>query len=195
MNNNINCLLCGVGGQGTVLASRLIAFAAMNNGKMARTAETIGMAQRGGSVVSHVRTGDIIHSPMIPFKSADIIIGFEPAEVVRCFPYLKDDGVVIVNKKGIMPVTASLGAKYEPDEMLEYLKTNAKKVIVVDGDKICAECGSPKVLNVALLGAAVATGKLGLSVDDIKNAIEQRVNAKFHELNLKALEKGVSAVL
>ena len=93
---NKNCLLCGVGGQGVVLASKLIAFAAMRQGKSVRTAETIGMAQRGGSVVSHVRIGEEIYSPQIPLKSADLILAFEPAEAVRSLPYLKAGG----NKAG-----------------------------------------------------------------------------------------------
>jgi len=90
MKDKINCLLCGVGGQGTVLASRMIAAAAMKRGLFAETAETIGMAQRGGSVVSHVRVGENQYSPLIPYGKADIIIGFEPAEAVRCLPYLKN---------------------------------------------------------------------------------------------------------
>ncbi len=93
----INCILAGVGGQGTVLASKLIAQAAMDKGQNVRTAETIGMAQRGGCVVSHVRVGDEIFSPLIPKHTADIIIGFEPAEAVRCLSYLKKDGTVVVS--------------------------------------------------------------------------------------------------
>ena len=96
MNKSI--LLAGVGGQGTVLASKLIAQAAIDLGFPARTAETIGMAQRGGCVVSHVRIGEA-HSPLIPKGKADIIIGFEPAEAVRCLPYLKEEGVVVTTKK------------------------------------------------------------------------------------------------
>ena len=91
---NKNCLLCGVGGQGVVLASRLIAYAAMEKGNFVRTAETIGMAQRGGSVVSHVRIGEEIYSPQVPVGSADVILAFEPGEAVRCLPYLKKDGLV-----------------------------------------------------------------------------------------------------
>ena len=118
-----SCLLCGVGGQGTVLASKLIAFAAMEKGKRIRTAETIGMAQRGGCVVSHVRTGDEIFSPMIPLKGADILIAFEPAEAVRCLPYLKDGGTVVVNQKAVRPVTASLAdSGYDGKEMIAHLK-------------------------------------------------------------------------
>ena len=87
-----NCLLCGVGGQGVVLASRLIAYAAMEQGDFVRTTETIGMAQRGGSVVSHVRAGEEVHSPLIPAGGADVILAFEPGEAVRCLPYLKEGG-------------------------------------------------------------------------------------------------------
>ena len=186
-----NCILAGVGGQGTVLASKLIAQAAMNKGQNVRTAETIGMAQRGGCVLSHVRIGDVIYSPMIPKHSADIIIGFEPAEAVRCLPYLKKGGTVIVSKKAIKPVTASLSdSGYDGTEMLEFLKEQAARVIVVDGDRICEDCGSAKVLNVALLGAAAASGMLGLTVGELENAVRERVAPRFIEMNAKALSAG-----
>ena len=133
MNKSI--LLAGVGGQGTVLASKLIAQAAIDLGFPARTAETIGMAQRGGCVVSHVRIGEA-HSPLIPKGKADIIIGFEPAEAVRCLPYLKEEGVVVTTKKAIKPVTASLsGSSYDGTEMIDYLTRNQEKLVVVDGEK------------------------------------------------------------
>lgn len=183
-----NCLLCGVGGQGTVLASKLIAMSAMDKGQNARTAETIGMAQRGGCVVSHVRTGDEISSPMIPLGQADVIIGFEPAEAVRCMPYLKKDGVVIVNCKAVKPVTASLGnSSYDGTEMIEYLKANVKNLIVINGDEIAEKCGTAKVINVAMLGCAVNSGALGITLEDIEKAIISRLPEKFHALNLKAL--------
>lgn len=186
-----NVLLCGVGGQGTVLASRLIALAAMEKGMEARGAETIGMAQRGGSVVSHVRIGEEIHSPMIPFGQAEVIIGFEPAEAVRCLPYLKEGGCVVVSPLPIRPVTSSLGnGNYTGDEMMEYLKKNVPNLIVVDGTAICRECGSPKVLNVALLGAAISSGLIGISQEEMEAAIVCRVPEKFKEMNLKALELG-----
>ena len=187
--NNINCLLCGVGGQGTVLASKLLAFAAMQKGAEVRTSETIGMAQRGGCVVSHVRTGHDIASPMVPKHSAQVIIGFEPGEAVRCLDYLAEDGVVIVNRKGVMPITANFGAKkYDADTMLEYLKENVKELIIVDGEDICRQCGSGKVLNIALLAAAAKTGRLGMSVDELKDAIVKRMPEKFHEINLRAVD-------
>ncbi|MBR6874369.1 MAG: indolepyruvate oxidoreductase subunit beta [Ruminococcus sp.] len=184
-----NILLCGVGGQGTVLASKLIAFAAMERGDSVRTSETIGMSQRGGCVVSHVRAGKDIDSPMLPKGSADIIIAFEPAEAVRNISYLRKGGTVIVNKKAVKPVTASLtGSSYDGSEALAYLEQNVSRLRILDGDDICEKCGSTKVLNIALLAAAAKTGELGMTVDELKNAIVKRIPRKFHELNLKAVE-------
>ncbi|MBR6046118.1 MAG: indolepyruvate oxidoreductase subunit beta [Ruminococcus sp.] len=184
-----NILLCGVGGQGTVLASRLIAFAAMEKGESVRTSETIGMSQRGGCVVSHVRTGRSIASPMIPKGSADIIIAFEPGEAVRNIDYLKPDGTVIVNKKAVKPVTASLtGSDYDGSAAFGYFEQTGRRMSIVDGDYICEQCGSPKVLNIALLASAAATGELGLTVDELKDAIVRFMPGKFHAMNLKAVE-------
>ena len=121
MNKDI--LLCGVGGQGTVLASKLIASAAMRDGNIVHSAETIGMAQRGGSVTSHVRIGEKASAPLIPLGSADLILAFEPSEAVRNLKYLKKDGVVIVNSVPVKPVTESLKSTgYDGSEMIEYLK-------------------------------------------------------------------------
>ncbi|EEG28827.1 putative indolepyruvate ferredoxin oxidoreductase, beta subunit [[Clostridium] methylpentosum DSM 5476] len=189
-----NIMLAGVGGQGTVLASKLIAQSAMNHGQNARTAETIGMAQRGGCVVSHVRIGEELHSPMIPQGSADLLIGFEPAEAVRCLPYLREGGTVVVSSKAIKPVTASLsGSDYNGAEMLAFLKQQVEKLIVVDGEGICAQCGSAKVLNVALLGAAAASGVLGLTLEQLLETIRQRIPERFLDSNLKALSAGAKA--
>lgn len=185
----VNCLLCGVGGQGTVLASKLIAFAAMEKGEAVKTSETIGMSQRGGCVVSHVRTGDEASSPIIPKGCADVIIAFEPGEAVRCLDYLKKGGAVIVNNKAVTPVTASLGNQsYDAQEMIDYIKSRGIDTVVIDGDGICLKCGSPKVLNIALLAAAVKSGALGISEEELRNAIIKRVPEKFHEMNLAAID-------
>lgn len=187
MNKNI--LLCGVGGQGTVLASKIMAAAAMAKNLSVMTAETIGMAQRGGSVFSHVRFGDNLHSPLIAKGKADIIIGFEPSEAVRMLSYLRQGGTVVVSSHPMMPVTAALaGSDYNGTEMIDYLKKKVKHLVVIDSEKVCEDLKSPKVLNIVLLGAAVRTGELGLDETDIKEAIINKVPAKFHELNLKALE-------
>lgn len=187
MNKNI--VLCGVGGQGTVLASKLIAAAAMKKGISVMSAETIGMAQRGGSVFSHIRLGEHLHSPMIAKGTADIIIGFEPAEAVRMLPYLKDNGQVIVSSHAIMPVTSTLsGANYNGEEMILYLKKVVKNLLVVDTEKACLALGSSKVLNILLLGAAISSGALGLTEEELREAIKDRLPEKFHALNYRALQ-------
>ena len=174
-----------------MLASRLIAYAAMEQGDFVRTTETIGMAQRGGSVVSHVRAGEEVHSPLIPAGGADVILAFEPGEAVRCLPYLKEGGLVITNSRIVKPVTASLGgSSYNGDEMLDYLEKKAGRVIVVDGDEICRRSGSPKVLNAALLGAAAKSGALGISMDEMLEAVKKNVKEKYIALNEKALKLG-----
>ncbi len=191
----INCILAGVGGQGTVLASKLIAQAAMDKGQNVRTAETIGMAQRGGCVVSHVRVGDEIFSPLIPKHTADIIIGFDPAEAERCLSYLKKDGTVVVSSKAVRPVTDSLGnSSYSAQQMLEFLKSKTQNLIVVDTDKICRQCGSARVLNVALLGAACQSGVMGLSLDEMQEAIKNRVSVKLAEMNINAFKEGARSL-
>ena len=186
-----SCLLCGVGGQGTVLASRIIAAAAMAKGLHARTAETIGMAQRGGSVVSHVRIGDEIASSTIPLGTADVIIGFEPGEAAANLKYLKEGGVLILSSKQVKPVTASLGqSAYEGDRCLAWLKDKGNRCIVIDPDAIIAACGSPKVLNVAMTGALAASGAMDLSLGDMEEALRIRMKPKLLEMNLKALHMG-----
>lgn len=186
-----NILLAGVGGQGTVLASKIIAACAMNKGENAHTAETIGMAQRGGSVVSHVRIGDNVYSPLIPMGQADVIIGFEPGEAVRALPYLKKDGTVVVSNTAVKPITDSLSdTSYNSDDMLNYLKNKNIELVIVDGDSIINEMGSAKFLNVALLGAAAKTGAVDFSVSDIEEVIKTMLKPQFCEANLKALKLG-----
>lgn len=187
-----NCLLCGVGGQGTVLASRLIAHCAMKQGKFARTAETIGMAQRGGSVVSHVRIGDA-QSALIPQGGAELLIAFEPCEAVRALPYLTEDATVVVATRAIQPITGALsGKRFDPGEMIDYLKKRAARVICVDGDAIAREVGSAKVLNVALLGAASASGALSVTLGEIEDALAEKLPPKVLAMNHTALALGAN---
>ncbi len=187
MNKNI--LLCGVGGQGTVLASKLIAGAAMARDIPVMSAETIGMAQKGGSVFSYIRLGDDLYTPMIPKGEADIIIGFEPAETVRMLPYLKKEGSVIVNSCPTKPVTAVLSSSgYEGPEMIEYLKNKVERLTVIDCNHAANAIGSPKVVNIVLLGAALDTGEIPVTKEDITEIIKQRVKPQFFDLNILALD-------
>ena len=183
-----NIIMCGVGGQGTILASKLIATAAMDRGIPIKTAETIGMAQRGGSVFSHLRLGEGTNSPLIGKGEADLIIGFEPGETVRQLPFLKKGGAVVVSGSPVMPVSAMIGqSSYDAEAMTEYLKAHVEHLTVVDADKAAEELGSAKVLNVVLLGAALRSGELGLAEEDLENAIREKVPEKFLALNKRAL--------
>ncbi len=180
-------ILAGVGGQGTVLASKLLARAAMDVGLPVRTAETIGMAQRGGCVVTHVRVGECA-SPMVPMGQADMIIGFEPGEAARSLGYLKPGGSVVTAINGVIPVSASLGGcNYDPEKIVEYLRRNIERLTLVDADEIAKRCGSYKVINVALLGAAARAGLGVITPEALERAVREVVPPKFLELNLRAL--------
>lgn len=184
-----NILLTGVGGQGTVLASKLIAAAAMKKGLPVMSAETIGMAQKGGSVFSHLRIGEGVMSPMIRRGTADLLLAFEPAEAVRMLPYLKDGGTVVVNSHPVMPVTAALkGTDYTGREMIEYLQKAVPNLLVIDGWQAVQELGNPKVLNVVMLGAALKSGALDfLTEKELLGAIRDKVKPRFVALNERAL--------
>lgn len=191
MNKDI--LLCGVGGQGTVLASKLIAAAAMREGHVVHSAETIGMAQRGGSVTSHIRIGEEIGSPLIPFGAADMILAFEPAEAVRNLHYLKSDGMVVVNRTPVRPTTEALAETgYDGVKELEYLKTKCK-CVVIDGEALCEPFGSARYLNMIVLGAVSATGELGISREALLAEIGKQVKEQFIEINKQAFAAGREA--
>ena len=189
-----NIILTGVGGQGTVLASKLLASAALAKGYEVMSAETIGMAQKGGSVFSHLRVGEGVRSPMIRRGTADLLLAFEPAEAVRMLPYLKKGGTVVVNSHPIMPVTAALkGTDYNGAEMVEYLREHTEHVLVIDGQKAAAVIGNPKTLNVIMLGAALESGALDfLTEEDVLQAIRQKVKPAYVALNEKALRYAFS---
>jgi indolepyruvate ferredoxin oxidoreductase beta subunit len=189
----LNLIITGVGGQGTVLLSRLIGAAAIRKGFDVRGSETIGMAQRGGSVVSHVRLGQEIRAPLIAPGQANLIIAFEPGEAVRSLPYLAEDGALVVFDRAVSSVMYALGdIDYQGSEMVSYLRERVKKIVVVDGEALIADCGGAKAVNVALLGVAVGHGLLPFDKDDVEQAIKERVPERFWEMNLNALNKGKS---
>lgn len=189
MNKDI--LICGVGGQGTVLASKLIASAATACGETVHSAETIGMAQRGGSVTSHVRIGEDAFSPLIPSGSADLMLAFEPAEAVRNLSYLKTDGMVLVSSVPVKPTTESLNdTGYDGTGMLAYLQSKCR-TLIIDAQNLCAPFGSTRYFNVAILGAAVGAGVLGLDAESVMREIEKKVPAKFIENNMAAFRAGM----
>ena len=187
-----NIVLCGVGGQGTVLASKLVASAAMDKGFDVKSAETIGMAQKGGSVMSHLRIGNDALTPMIGSGEADLIIGFEPSETVRMLPFLKKGGAIITSDRAVMPVTAALkGSSYKGTDMTDYLRSlsGTGKLVIVDTESAVREVGSSKAMNMILLGAASRAGLLGdITHEDIIEAMTRKVKPQFVEMNIRALE-------
>ena len=189
MNKDI--LICGVGGQGTVLASRIIAAAAMEEGSPVHSAETIGMAQRGGSVTSHVRVGGAAYSPMIPFGGADMLLAFEPGEAVRNLRYLRKGGIAVVNTAAVKPVTESLkDTGYDGREMTDYLKQKCD-CIFIDAEEVCRPFGSAKFFNIIMLGVAAGSGHLGLSRDTLLKQIGQYVPSRFLDVNIRAFSAGI----
>ena len=189
MNSDI--LICGVGGQGTVLASKIIAASATDEGNTVHSAETIGMAQRGGSVTSHVRIGNEACSPLIPIGGADMILAFEPGEAVRNLKYLKKGGIVIVNTTATKPITESLkDTGYDGREMVDYLRKKCD-CILIDAEEICKPFGSTKFFNVILLGVAAGSGRLGIAEETLLKQLEQRVPPKYLEVNTRAFSAGV----
>lgn len=194
-----NVLLTGVGGQGTVLAAKVLAQAAQAKGWQVRTAETIGMAQRGGSVVSHVRMGDNgeeVIAPLVAKGTADMIIAFEPAEAARVLPYLAPDGVMVSATTSIQPITAALST--EPylaeatiaslDERLNECTAAPARFVLVDDEAVLSQVGKRKALNTVLLAFALKTGHLPLSLDDLRDAVRACVKPRFVELNLAAID-------
>lgn len=194
-----NVLLTGVGGQGTVLAAKVLAQAAQAKGWQVRTAETIGMAQRGGSVVSHVRMGDNgeeVIAPLVAKGTADMIIAFEPAEAARVLPYLAPDGVMVSATTSIQPITAALSSEpYLAETTVASLEKRLNgsaeafaRFVLVDDEAVLSQVGNRKALNTVLLASALKTGHLPLSLDDLRDAIRACVKPRFVELNLAAID-------
>lgn len=186
-----NVILAGVGGQGAVLASKLLARAAMGRGLPVKTAETIGMAQRGGSVFSHVRIGAGAHSPLIGRGRADAIVAFEPVEAARQLPFLRAHGMVVTSDAPVVPVSAATGGPaYDLPAIMSYLRSavGEKNLVVVDAAAAERTLGTAKALNVVLLGAAARAGALGpVTADDLADAVRATVRPAFVELDLAAL--------
>lgn len=186
--DNINILIVGVGGQGTLLASRVLGEYAIQNGKDCKLSEVHGMAQRGGSVVTHVRMGEKIYSPIIAEGQADIILAFEKLEAARWRHYIKKDGVIVVNDAEIPPLPVITGAVKYPHDVIESAVIEGKKVIIVDAQKVALEAGNIKTVNTVMIGAMAKN--LGFSYEKIEAAIQKVVPQKALEVNKKALRLG-----
>ncbi|MCR5845908.1 MAG: indolepyruvate oxidoreductase subunit beta [bacterium] len=194
-------VLAGVGGQGILLASKILAKAALDAGYDVRTSETIGMAQRGGSVLSHLRIGDEgeeISSAMVYEQGADLLLGFEPGEALRALHLLSSEGIVAASNICIVPTTASgSGMDYSfagVDAELARLQGEGAfaRYLRVDAQSACEKCGSAKVLNTVMLGAAVKSGLVGFTASQVLAAMDSLIKPAFIELNHRAFEYGLA---
>jgi indolepyruvate ferredoxin oxidoreductase beta subunit len=188
MNETKNIMIVGVGGQGSLLASRIIGNAVLLKGYDVKVSEVHGMSQRGGSVVTYVRYGEKVWSPVICRGEADIIISFELLEAARWLPYLKKGGVIVVNTQKINPMPVITGALEYPDQLVEKIKAKGIKIVAADTLKLAKEAGNERTSNVALIG--LMGRYLGFDVETLKESVKISVPAKFLEVNLKAFELG-----
>ena len=188
--DKINFLLVGVGGQGTILASNILSELGMKLGFDVKKAEVHGMSQRGGSVISHVRWGAKVFSPIIEKGTGDVMVAFEKMEAIRYIDILKPGGIVLVNDHSIMPITVSSGYSTYPEENI--LRTNLEKttsnVHWVDGSHIAEDVGNIKTANVVILGAL--SGLLDMEIEPWLEVIEARVPPKFIDINRQAFIAG-----
>ena len=182
-----NIMIVGVGGQGTLLTSRILGKLAIRAGYDVKLSEVHGMAQRGGSVVTFVRYGESVAEPIVEEGQADVLIAFERLEALRYLHFLKKDGVVIVNDWRIDPITVVTGAASYPDGILDTLK-GQRDTIVVEATKEAKKMGAPRAFNVIVLGAAAR--HMGFEKEDWISVIETTVPPKTIEVNKKAFEAG-----
>lgn len=187
MQNTKNIMIVGVGGQGTLLASRILGNAVISEGYDVKVSEVHGMSQRGGSVVTYVKYGDKVFSPIIDRGEADMILAFEKLEAARALPYLKEGGTVILNDREIAPMPVITGAAEYPDGLVDDIAAKAK-VIAIDALSLSLEAGSAKAVNVVLIGVLARSSDISKEV--WIQTINDTVPAKFLDLNLKAFELG-----
>ena len=184
----------GVGGQGNLLASRLLGEASLSKGIPAVVSEIHGMAQRGGIVESAVLMGDAT-SPIVSNGEADVLVGFEPLETLRALGKCNKDTVVITNTHTLPPFTVSVGqGTYPPvEEIMDLIRDKAGKVISLDGNKMAAEAGNPLSLNMVMLGALIGSGAISIGPDVMKEVISNSTKKAFLESNLKAFDLGLKS--
>lgn len=186
-----NIMIVGVGGQGSLLASKLLGHLLMEQGYDVKVSEVHGMSQRGGSVVTYVRYGDKVHSPVIDKGEADYIISFELLEAARWLSYLKPDGQILTSTQQIDPMPVITGAAAYPDNLVEKMKDKGVKVDALDCLALAEEAGSSKAVNLVLMGRL--SNYFDLSAEAWEKSMEAVVNPKFLELNRKAFALGKNA--
>ena len=183
----MNIMIVGVGGQGTLLTSRIIGKTALSAGYDVKISEVHGMAQRGGSVVTYVRYGEKVNVPTVEEGCVDVLLAFEKLEALRYAHYLKKDGILIVNNREIDPMTVVIGAAEYPENILEKLQKD-HTMYAINGEEIAVELGNAKVLNSVVLG--LAAKYMEFSKESWLNELQKTVPPKTVELNTKAFLVG-----
>lgn len=189
MKETKSILFIGVGGQGTILASKILSEGLLRYGYDVKMSEVHGMAQRGGSVTTQVRFGEVVHSPLVEKGKADAIVAFEKSEALRSLEYLKKDGYLIVNDYEIYPVPVLIGAEKYPEGVEDALKETVENTLIVKAAEIAQNLGNIKAQNVVLLGALIKA--LNIEEVDWNEVIKGLVPAKAIELNERALQAGM----
>jgi len=191
MNKTINIVLAGVGGQGTLVAGKLLGTIAVKMGWDVKVSEVHGMSQRGGSVITYVRMGEKIYSPVIEQGMADFVLAFEELEALRWAPLLATGGTMIINKKQIIPVTVKIGKAVYPDGIVEELKKAGRKgttIIEIDAEKLAVESGNVRCVNMVMIGAMSLFSQIPDAV--WQEGLLEVFPEKLQEMNRIAFEKG-----
>ena len=191
MNNTKNVMIVGVGGQGSLLASKLLGRLLLSKGYDIKVSEVHGMSQRGGSVVTYVRFGDKVYSPVIDKGEADFIVSFELLEAARWTEFLKPGGKIITNTQKINPMPVIIGAAEYPENLLEKMTQAGLDVDALDALTLAEEAGSSKAVNLVLMGRL--SKYFDIPAEEWMDAIEKSVPAKFLEMNKKAFSLGQNA--
>ncbi len=191
-NNEYNIVLCGVGGQGTILASKILAQTAIRQGINCRVGETHGMSQRGGSVISHFRMGKSVQGAITPVGHGDLMLAFEPVESLRYLNFMKTKASVVLNTHPIIPTSVNAGlAKYPLEsEIKKVLEDYPLEIIGFDASSIAHRLGSVIALNMVILGASASLPTFPFSAEEMKKSIEELVKPQFLDLNIKAFNAG-----
>lgn len=192
MDKVMNLFLCGVGGQGILLASEVISSACMHAGFDVKQSEVHGMAQRGGSVISHIRFGSKVYSPLIETGDADFVVSFEMLEALRYLPYMNKETKVIVNTQKILPAPVATGMDTYPADVLDQLRQRGLSLFPVDAFDIAQSIGETRAVNMVLVGALSAF--LPLDEQAFMQVIERRIPEKIRKVNIEAFLKGKETV-
>jgi len=188
----LKIMFVGVGGQGTLLSSKILGNAFIDERLDVKVSEVHGMSQRGGSVVTYVKCGESVRSPVVEKGDADVILAFETLEAARWAGYLKPGGKMIINTQRIDPMPVITGAADYPENIVEKIKGMADNVVAIDALSLAQQGGSSKAVNVVMIGAM--TKYIGLSKELIEKALKETVPAKFLEMNQKAFDSGYNSI-